>query len=640
MADTYTIQFRRGMYADFDTSKIRPGEPVAILGNDPSVPSGKALYIAFAANDVRRLCSIEDISEMVNAGEFVGPQGPKGEKGDKGDPGEKGADGTVAFESLTPGQKESLRGISVTAVSIDIGGNLTITFSDGDSENVGNIIGPQGVQGPKGDKGVGIKKITDYYALSSSNTDKAFGQVWLTTPPTMTAEKKYLWHWQRTDYTDGSFYSTEKGVIGVYGEQGPKGDPGPQGEKGSDATVPVATIGTLGKVKPDGKTIFIDEDGTLHAKGGGITVTPKPVNNPTIENANESVIIKWQDPENTVISGSTFSTWAGTKLVMSETGYPANPDDGTLVVDNTMRDKYKTTGYTVTGLTNGKQYYFALFPYSTDGVYNYDAGNRLLGEPDDPLKIVTFADGTDDEIAKMIEAHYTGKINIGDYWAVGDKRIIHHNAMDATGVSESHKANDYTYVIIGIEHDDLVTTINGKTKAAITIQTERMLYLDTTTEYNSTYDESHECGYINSSNTNNGGWEGCARRTWCNNVYKECLPTYIQNMMKQVKKLTSVGASSSTIKTSNDYAFLPSEIEIFGSTTYSFAGEGTQYQYFKTVANRYKKPRYNSSSTSGICWERSPYSSNSSGFCGLRISGNAGWDDAFATCGLAPCLCI
>lgn len=25
MADTYTIQFRRGMYADFDTSKVRPG---------------------------------------------------------------------------------------------------------------------------------------------------------------------------------------------------------------------------------------------------------------------------------------------------------------------------------------------------------------------------------------------------------------------------------------------------------------------------------------------------------------------------------------------------------------------------------------------------------------------------------------
>lgn len=165
MADTYTIQFRRGMYADFDTSKIRPGEPVAILSNDPSVPSGKALYIAFAANDVRRLCSIEDITEMVNAGEFVGPQGPKGEKGEKGaegptgpqgpkgEKGDKGVDGTVTFESLTPEQKESLRGISIKSASVDADGNLTITFSDGDSEGVGNIMGPAGNPGPKGDKG-------------------------------------------------------------------------------------------------------------------------------------------------------------------------------------------------------------------------------------------------------------------------------------------------------------------------------------------------------------------------------------------------------------------------------------------------------------------------------------------------------
>ena len=575
MSDTYTIQFRRGMYADFDTSKIRPGEPVAILGNDPSVPSGKALYIAFAANDVRRLCSIEDISEMVNAGKFVGPQGPKGEKGDvgprgpRGEKGEQGNDGT-SFNIL--GTKESDVDLPLNAEKNDaylIDGEMWV-FDGANWNNAGKIQGPQGPVGP----------------------------------------------------------------------QGPKGDPGPKGEKGSDANVPIATVETLGKVKPDGKTIFIDADGTLHAKGGGITITPKPVNNPTIENANGSVIIKWQDPENTVISGSTFSTWAGTKLVMSETGYPANPDDGTLVVDNTVRDKYKTTGYTVTGLTGGKQYYFTLFPYSTDGVYNYDAGNRLLGEPES-LKIVTFADGTDTEIAKMIEAHYAGKINIGDYWAVGDKRIIHHNAMDATGVNESHESNDYTYVIIGIEHDDLVTAINGKTKAAITIQTERILYLDTTTEYNSSYDTSHECGYMNSSNTNDGGWENCARRTWCNNVYKECLPAYIQNMMKQVKKLTSSGSLSNTIKTSNDYAFLPSEIEIFGSTALSFTGEGEQYQYFKNAtANRYKRPRYNSNYVSGYWWERSPSSSGSSDFCFVDKSGHASWDSAGATDGVAPCLCI
>lgn len=779
MANTYTIQFRRGMYADFDTSKIRPGEPVAILGNDPSVPSGKALYIAFAANDVRRLCSIEDISEMVNAGEFVGPQGPKGEKGDKGDPGEKGMDGTVTFESLTPEQKESLRGVSITAVSIDVDGNLTITFSDGDSENVGNIIGPQGVPGPKGDKGdvgpqgpqglqgpqgekgeqgndgtspnvLGAKESEADLPLSAEKNDAYLidGEMWvfdganwnnagkiqgpqgpvgpqgpkgdpgpqgvkgdpgekgeqgaqglkgdtgpqgeqgsvgpkgeqgdtgargITFTPVVDSEGNISWS------NDGGLENPQTvNITGPQGDTGAKGDTGPQGEKGttfipsvdtdgniswsntdgianpetvnikgpkgdkgSDATVPIATIEILGKVKPDGKTTFIDEDGTLHAKGGGTTVTPKPVNNPMIENLNASVTIKWQDPENTVISGSTFSTWAGTKLVMKETGYPANPDDGTLVVDNAIRDKYKTTGYTVTGLTNGKQYYFTLFPYSTDGVYNYDAGNRLLGEPKEDLKIVAFADGTDAEIEKMIEAHYAGKINISDYWAVGDKRTIHHNAMDATGVSESHRANDYAYVIIGIEHDDLVTAINGKTKAAITIQTERMLYLDTTTEYNTSYNVSHECGYINGSSTNSGGWEGCARRTWCNNVYKKCLPTYIQNMMKQVKKLASVGSRSSTIKVSNDYAFLPSEIEVFGSIKYSFAGEGEQYQYFKNAtANRYKKPYFSSNFVSGRYWERSPYSSSGNKFCHVDMDGGSYYSDVSYALGVAPCLCI
>ena len=729
MADTYTIQFRRGMYADFDTSKIRPGEPVAILGNDPSVPSGKALYIAFAANDVRRLCSIEDISEMVNAGEFVGPQGPKGEKGergekgaegpagpqgprgekgDKGDPGEKGADGTVAFESLTPEQKESLRGVSITAVSIDVDGNLTIAFSDGDSENVGNIIGPQGVPGPKGDKGdvgpigpqgpkgdpgpqgakgdpgkkgeqgaQGLKGDTgpqgEQGPVGPKGEQGDTGARGITFTPVVDSKGNISWS------NDGGLENPQTvNITGSQGDTGAKGDTGPQGEKGttfipsvdtdgniswsntdgtanpetvnikgpkgdkgSDATVPIATIEILGKVKPDSKTTFIDEDGTLHAKGGGTTVTPKPVNNPTIENLNASVTIKWQDPENTVISGSTFSTWAGTKLVMKETGYPANPDDGTLVVDNAIRDKYKTTGYTVTGLTNGKQYYFTLFPYSTDGVYNYDAGNRLLGEPKEDLKIVAFADGTDAEIEKMIEAHYAGKINISDYWAVGDKRTIHHNAMDATGVSESHRANDYAYVIIGIEHDDLVTAINGKTKAAITIQTERMLYLDTTTEYNTSYNVSHECGYINGSSTNSGGWEGCARRTWCNNVYKKCLPTYIQNMMKQVKKLASVGSRSSTIKVSNDYAFLPSEIEVFGSIKYSFAGEGEQYQYFKNAtANRYKKPYFSSNFVSGRYWERSPYSSSGNKFCHVDMDGESYYSDVSYALGVAPCLCI
>lgn len=404
--------------------------------------------------------------------------------------------------------------------------------------------------------------------------------------------------------------------------------------------LPKATIEVLGGIKPDGKTTFVNEEGVLSAKGGGATITPKPTVNPQIKNDDKKVVITWEDPTNTVIEGSTFSTWAGTKLVMKESGYPTSPDDGTVLVDNTTRDKYKTTGFEKSGLINDKQYYFALFPYSTDGVYNYDSGNRLLGEPTE-LKIVTFADGTDEEIAKMIQAHYNNKINIADYWAVGDMRTVSLSAMAATGVGESHRAQDVQFVIGDFEHDDLATPINGHSKAAVTLLQKDCL-MDATSASNSNNGSGDaERGYMNSTNTNVGGWKGCARRTWCNNIYFKAFPTTWQSMVKMVNKKVSVGNNSSTIETVQDKIFLAAEIEIFGSTTYSFAGEGAQYQYYKNAtANRYKMPKWSSSSVSHIYWERSPRSGNTTGFCGVNNGGNAGANDANGAYGVAPCLCI
>lgn len=406
-------------------------------------------------------------------------------------------------------------------------------------------------------------------------------------------------------------------------------------------TLPKATPSVLGGVKPDNKTTFVDSDGVLSAKGGGATITPKPTVNPQIKNDDGKVIITWEDPTNTVIEGSTFSTWAGTKLVMKESGYPTSPDDGTLLVDNTTRDKYKTTGFTKTGLTNDKVYYFALFPYSTDGVYNYDSGNRLLGEPTE-LKIVTFANGTDAEIAKMIQAHYANKINISDYWAVGDTRSIALSAMSATGVGESHRAQTVQYVIGGFDHDDLATAINGHAKAAVTLLQKDCL-MDATSAGNSNNGSADtEKGYMNSTNTNSGGWKSCARRTWCNNVYFAALPTTWQNMVKTVNKKSGTGGgSSSGTEVTADKIFLAAEIEVFGSTNYSVAGEGSQYQYYKNAtANRYKMPKWNSSYVSNYWWERSPRSGYASFFCIVHSSGGANYDNANYASGVAPCLCI
>ena len=379
---------------------------------------------------------------------------------------------------------------------------------------------------------------------------------------------------------------------------------------------------------------------TIKSGGGGATITPKPTVNPQIKNDDKKVVITWEDPTNTVIDGLTFSTWAGTKLVMKESGYPTSPDDGTVLVDNTTRDKYKTTGFTKTGLTNDKKYYFALFPYSTDGVYNYDSGNRLLGEPTE-LKIVTFAGGTDAEIAKMIQAHYNNKINIADYWAVGDTRSVSLSAMSATGVGESHRAQTVQLVILGFEHDDLATAINGHSKAAVSVGLKDCLMDATSVSNVNNGSADTEKGYMNSTNTNVGGWKNCARRTWCNNVFFSALPTAWQSMIKTVNKKVSVGNNSSTIETVQDKIFLAAEIEIFGSTTYSFAGEGAQYQYYKNAtANRYKMPKWTSSYVSHIYWERSPYSGNTYRFCNVNNSGSADYYNANYSCGVAPCLCI
>ncbi len=88
----------------------------------------------------------------------------------------------------------------------------------------------------------------------------------------------------------------------------------------------------------------------------------------------------------------------------------------------------------------------------------------------------TFEKATNAEIEKMLNAHYNGEINIEDYWHVGDTRLVHINAIPAdNNNSTSHVAQDMTFVIIGINHDDLKDQIGSRTKAAITVQCREVL---------------------------------------------------------------------------------------------------------------------------------------------------------------------
>ena len=105
------------------------------------------------------------------------------------------------------------------------------------------------------------------------------------------------------------------------------------------------------------------------------------------------------------------------------------------------------------------------------------------------------------------------------------------------------------------------------------------------------------------------------------------LPADLRAVLKEVNKKTSAGSQSTTINTNSMKVFLFAEIEVFGSTTKSAAGEGSQYSYFATAANRIKYLSNGAGSASGW-WERSPDASSSNYFCAVYANGDAHYSNA------------
>lgn len=261
------------------------------------------------------------------------------------------------------------------------------------------------------------------------------------------------------------------------------------------------------------------------------------------------------------------------------------------------------------------------------------------------LKIVTFASGTDEEIAKMIQAHYNNKINIADYWAVGDTRTVSLSAMAATTVGESHRAQTVQFVIADFEHDTLASGIGPHSKAAITLLQKDCL-MDAANASNPVNGRHNtENGYMRGSSTNVGGWDSCARRGWCNDTYFKALPATWRSMVKEVIKYTGKGgAALSGTQSTSDKIFLPSPIELSGSTDGGVDGEGTQYQYYKNArANRYKMPKWDASNSrylSSVYMTRSPKASNTYEYCYVWADGTLIPQGPANNAGIAPMLCI
>ena len=114
------------------------------------------------------------------------------------------------------------------------------------------------------------------------------------------------------------------------------------------------------------------------------------------------------------------------------------------------------------------------------------------------------------------------------------------------------------------------------------------------------------------------------------------MPTEAQNGIREVNKLTSAGSQSSTINTTADKLFLLSEIEIFGSVTYSKSGEGTQYDYYKAGNSKVK----NRNGGAAYWNERSPLKDGSTRFCVASNTGTADYSGASSAAGVAFGFCF
>ena len=191
-------------------------------------------------------------------------------------------------------------------------------------------------------------------------------------------------------------------------------------------------------------------------------------------------------------------------------------------------------------------------------------------------------------------------------WAVGDSK-----PMTINGAS-------YQVDIIGKNHDDYT---DGSGKAPLTFQLHDC-YADTKA--------------MNSTNTNKGGWKNSAMRTKHLPAILALMPTEVQNGIREVSKKATVGGASSTIETVSDKLFLLSEVEIFGSTSYSAAGEGTQYDYYKAGNSKVKKQN----GSAANWWERSTRASTSTYCCLVNSYGDADYYYASNAHGVAFGFCF
>ncbi|MEF2956839.1 MAG: DUF6273 domain-containing protein [Oscillospiraceae bacterium] len=292
---------------------------------------------------------------------------------------------------------------------------------------------------------------------------------------------------------------------------------------------------------------------------------------------------------------------------LSQKGSPAEVH---VIADNGTQVTMTKGGKTLTAMVSGGE--AVLYPTELGEwtiKYTFDSSQKTKQWKLEVIGIVyvypfTIGDNLND--TDWADIDICGRLGMAQqFFKVGDSKTVNIGGTN------------YEVQIIGFNHDDKVS--GGK--AAYSFQLVDCL---------------NQTQQMNTSNTNTGGWNGSAMRGRMS-TYKSQLPAALRNVIKTVKKKSGTGGgSSSGTQQTNDDLFLLSEIEIFGTTTYSVAGEGTQYEWYKAGNSRIKKVN----GSANFWWERSPYSGYTDYFCFVNGSGNARNGGASNSYGVSFGFCV
>lgn len=325
-----------------------------------------------------------------------------------------------------------------------------------------------------------------------------------------------------------------------------------------------------------------------HCNGGG--GTPQlcgQVENFKAGLGNLSAILSWTAP-----NPDEDNSFVGARIVRKIGSAPTGINDGTVVYEGTALT------YTDTGLTAGTTYYYRAFAYNAKK--KYQTAYRVASRTAMALN-PNFASNTWELI---MEACHGG--SVPDTWVTGDSKT-----MTIGGAN-------YRFDIVGKNHD----TYTAGGVAPLTFGMHDC--------YGTTYP-------MNSSNTNSTGWDSSQMRLKTLPAILAKMPENIQNGIRAVNKLTATSGSSGTIRTASDKLFTFSEMEVYGSTTESYSGEGKQYDYYKAGNSKVKKV----GGTNTTWWLRSPNADSSAFFCSVYFdNGSIRTDSANTSYGVCFGFCF